>query len=72
MLRGSRNSDKLHFKYKAVLVKNEDGKVIPIKRPSIEVIFRKFSEHTDPKTNPEFRTLALVDSGADICFIPNP
>ena len=31
---------------------------------------KKFSEHVDPKTNPEFRTLALVDSGADVCFIP--
>ena len=49
---------------------NDTGKVIPIKRPRIEVVFRKFSEHAVPGTNPEFRTRALVDSGADICFIP--
>jgi len=70
MLRGSRNTNKLHFKYKSDLFKNDNGNVIPVKRPRIEVVFRKFSEHTNPETNPEFRTLALVDSGADICFIP--
>ena len=70
MVRGSRFTGKLHFKYRADLFENDTGKVIPIKRPRIEVIFRKFSEHAVPGTNPEFRTHALVDSGADICFIP--
>lgn len=69
-MRGSRFTDKLHFKYRADRFKNDDGKLVSIKRPRIEVIFRKFSEHADPKENPEFWTHALVDSGADICFIP--
>ena len=70
MLNGSRNTGKLRFKYKVDLFPNADGQVIPVKRPRIEVVFRKFSEHTDPKINPELKVLALVDSGADICFIP--
>ena len=61
---GSRFTDKLHFKYRADRFKDDDGELVSIKRPRIEVIFRKFSEHADPKENPEFWTHALVDSGA--------
>lgn len=70
-MRGFRSTDKMHFKYHVDWADNEDKtKKIPVHRPKIEVVLRKFSERYDPKTNPEFRIHALVDSGADICFIP--
>ena len=69
MTGGDRQSDKFSLKYHTDLFKNVEGKPIPVKRPRIEVIFRKYSERADPDKNPEFRTYALVDSGADICFI---
>ncbi len=67
---GFRNSEKFGFKYHTDLFKNEKGERIPIKRPRIEVVFRKYSEKTNPDTNPEFRAFALVDSGSDVCYIP--
>lgn len=70
MIGGDRLSEKLRFKYHTDHFKSSDGKIIPFKRPRIEVVFRKFSERFDLETNPEFRTFALVDSGADMCYIP--
>jgi hypothetical protein len=70
LIRGFRDSDKFGFKYHTDLFKNEQGVIIPIKRPRIEVVFRKYSERTDPDTNPEFRAFALVDSGSDVCYLP--
>jgi len=69
MIRGFRSSDKMHFNYHVDWVK-EEGKKIPIHRPRIEIVLRKFSERYNAKTNPEFRTHGLIDSGADICFLP--
>lgn len=70
MIGGDRQSDKFAFKYHTDLFKNNEGKVIPVKRPRIEVYLRKYSERADPERNPEFRAFALVDSGADVCHIP--
>ena len=66
MLRGSRHTGRLHFKYSTDRFENSN---VLIKRPRIDVIFRKFPERAVPEKNPEFTTLALVDSGADVCFI---
>lgn len=69
MVGGDRHADKTQFKYHVDWVEN-DGKKQPIHRPRIEIVFRKNAERYDSKTNPEFRTHGLVDSGADICCIP--
>lgn len=69
MVRGFRSSDKMHFSYHVDWVE-EKGKKVPIHRPRIEIVLRKRSEKADPETNPEFRTYGLIDSGADICFLP--
>lgn len=42
-MRGSRFEDRLHFKYRADTFEDDDGKRVPVKRPRIEVIFRKFA-----------------------------
>lgn len=71
MLRGSRFTEKLRYKYYNDHSLNEDGKTENIvARPKIEVLFRKTVGPKDPETNPEIRVYALVDSGADICFLP--
>ena len=41
-----------------------------VKRPRIEIIIRKSRDAANVSTNPEIRTFGLVDSGADISFIP--
>ena len=74
------SAGKLYFKYGADRFgkKNDAGsndggavnRAVPAYRPRIDVVFRKSSKPPDPLTNPEFRARALVDSGADICFIP--
>lgn len=74
------SANKLCFKYWADQSgkKNEDHitdnkvtrDVSQTYRPRIDVVFRKSSSPPDPVANPEFRSRALVDSGADICFIP--
>jgi len=69
MVRGFRSSDKMHFSYHVDWIK-EKGKKIPKHRPRIEIVLRKNSEKADLETNPEFRAHGLVDSGADICFLP--
>ena len=66
-----RFSDKLHFKYKTDYVKDkETGKEYPVPKPRIQVTFRRFSESKNQESNREFPTFALVDSGADFCFLP--
>jgi len=65
-----RRKDKLDFKYKALPRWTKEGKEVQIKKPVIEVVFRKFSERRDAEKNREVRMLALVDSGADLSFIP--
>jgi len=69
MVRGFRSSDRMHFNYHVDWVE-EKGKKVPKHRPRIEIVLRKFSERYNPKTNPEFRTHGLIDSGADVCFLP--
>lgn len=69
MIRGNR-IEKMRFKYRTDFVKNDAGKRIPVPRPRIEVVFRKYPDKYDKDTNPEFRTSGLVDSGADISFMP--
>ncbi len=74
------SAGRLYFKYGTDRLgkKSDDGDngcgavsgAVPASRPRIDVIFRKLSKPPDPLTNPEFRARALVDSGADICFIP--
>ena len=58
----------MHFKYHSE--HNHDDEENAIKRPRIEIAMRKSQDPIDPSTNPEFRTFGLVDSGADISFIP--
>ena len=70
MVGGDRSVDKMKFKYSTDWRLDENQKRIPVRRPRIEVIFRKNSETRDIETNPEFRTHGLVDSGADICLLP--
>ena len=70
MVGGFRSDDKMHFKYHVDWFEDDDGTKIPVHRPRIEVIFRKNAERYDIKTNREFRTHGLIDSGADICCIP--
>lgn len=67
----SRKLEKLRYKYY-----NDHGKDPEtnqdkiVARPKIEVSFRKNSGTKDLETNPEIRVYGLVDSGADITFIP--
>jgi hypothetical protein len=65
-----RRKDKIHFKYRSVPRWDKDGNEIRTRKPVIEAIFRKYSDRKDPKTNPEIRLFALVDSGADWSFLP--
>lgn len=69
MVDRGRQTDKIVFKYKAIPRWNKKGNPVKIKKPVIEVTFRRFSE-SKAKDNREIRMLALVDSGADVSFIP--
>jgi len=69
MVDRGRQADKIIFKYKAIPRWDDKGNKITIKKPVIEVTFRRFSE-SKTEDNREIRMLALVDSGADISFIP--
>ena len=68
MVDRGRQTDKIVFKYKALPRWDNKGNPIKIKKPVIEVTFRKFSESKN-ENNREIRVLALVDS-ADVSFIP--
>ncbi len=68
---GSRLEEKMHFKYvKEVTVDKDGNHIHHIPRPKIEVVFRKYPDAKNPDTNPEFRIFGLVDSGADVSYIP--
>ena len=69
MVDRGRQTDKMVFKYRALPRWDDKGNPVKVKKPVIEVTFRKFSESKD-ENNREVRVLALVDSGADISFIP--
>ncbi len=64
-----RGADKLHFHYKSLPHWNKEGKLVYIKKPAIEITFRKFSEIKSSE-NRELRLNALIDSGADRSFLP--
>ena len=64
-----RKKDKLYFKYKSLPRWDKEGKLFYVKKPCIEVIFRKYSESKDEQ-NREIRLNALIDSGADWSFLP--
>ena len=49
---------------------NRDDEENAVKRPRIEIAMRKSQDTANVSTNPEFRTFGLIDSGADISFIP--
>lgn len=71
MFRIGRFSEKLQYRYyneHGIDPDTKEEKVVP--RPKIEVAFRKNSSKTNRETNPEIRLYGLVDSGADITFIP--
>lgn len=70
MVDRGRQTDKLVFKYKGIPRWDERGNPYSIKKPIIEVTFRRFSESRDNENNREMRMLALIDSGADYSFIP--
>ena len=70
MVDKGRFSEKLNFKYKTEYIHTVDGKLTPQAKPKIEVVFRRFSESKDPEKNREFRVPALIDSGADVSFLP--
>ncbi|MGI0073693.1 MAG: aspartyl protease family protein [Nitrosotalea sp.] len=69
MVDKGRGADKLHFRYKSLPHWSKDGKLVHIKKPVIEVTFRKFSEAKSAE-NREIRMNALIDSGADWSFLP--
>ncbi|HEV2193840.1 MAG TPA: aspartyl protease family protein [Nitrosopumilaceae archaeon] len=69
MVDTGRGSDKLYFHYKSIPRWNKEGKLVHIKKPLIEITFRKFSEAKSSE-NREMRMNALVDSGADWSFLP--
>jgi len=69
MVDRGRQADKIVFKYKVIPRWDENGNPIIVKKPVIEVTFRRFSD-SKSKDNREVRMLALIDSGADISFIP--
>lgn len=69
MVDTGRGTDKLYFHYKSLPHWSKEGKLVYIKKPVIEVTFRKFSETKSPE-NREMRMNALVDSGADWSFLP--
>lgn len=58
----------MRFKYHSDHDQNDEEN--EIKRPRIEIAMRKSRDIANVSTNPEFRTFGLVDSGADISFIP--
>lgn len=68
MADNSRRTDKMRFKYHSD--HNNDDEKSAVMRPRIEIAMRKSSDPVNASTNPEFRTFGLVDSGADISFIP--
>lgn len=61
-------SNRMRFKYKSDNNPNNQRNVI--KRPKIEIAIRKSPDPVDALSNPELRVDGLVDSGADISFIP--
>lgn len=70
MFRG-RKFEKLRYKYYNDHAKDPETNQDKVTaRPKIEVAFRKNSGAKDLETNPEMRVYGLVDSGADITFIP--
>ncbi len=69
MVDRGRGTDKLQFHYKSLPAWSKERKLIHVKKPAIEVIFRKFSESKNEE-NREMRLTALLDSGADRSFLP--
>ena len=49
MVDRGRGTDKLHFHYKSLPRWTQDGKITYVKKPVIEVTFRKFSEVKSPE-----------------------
>lgn len=70
MVDRGRRTDRLNFKYKGIPRWDDKGNQYYVKKPVIEVTFRRFSESKDTEKNREVRMLALIDSGADWSFIP--
>ena len=70
MVDRGRRSDKLYFRYKSIPRWDINGTPIYIRKPIIEIIFRKHAERKDSDDNREVRINALIDSGADWSFIP--
>ena len=58
----------MRFKYHSD--HNQDDEENAVKRPRIEIAMRKSPDPVIGSNSPEFRTFGLVDSGADISFIP--
>ena len=69
MVDKGRGTDKLYFHYKSLPRWAKNGELVHVKKPVIEITFRKFSE-TKNEENRELRLNALVDSGADWSFLP--
>lgn len=69
MVDRGRRSDKLHFKYKSLPRWDESGNETPVRKPVIEITFRKYSD-SKSEDNPEIKLNALIDSGADWSFLP--
>ncbi|MBI3841971.1 MAG: hypothetical protein HY295_02305 [Thaumarchaeota archaeon] len=66
-----RRFNKLRYKYyNDHTIDPDTNQEKVVARPKIEVAFRKSSARKDLETNPEIRVYGLMDSGADITFIP--
>lgn len=70
MFGGDRFSGKMQFRYYNDQTHDDDGNTIHTLRPKVEVILRNHSESANIDTNPEIRMYGLIDSGADVFFIP--
>lgn len=64
----SRRNSKMIFEYRSDHNLNDEKDAI--KKPKIDIVLRKSPDPVNSSTNPEFRAFGLVDSGADISFIP--
>ncbi len=63
-------TDEMCFGYYSDYVQDDEGNDTVTKRPRIEIVLRKHPDPANISTNPEFRAFGLVDSGADVSFIP--
>lgn len=68
MAGNNEENNQMCFKYHSD--HNTNDRENMIERPRLEIVMKKNLDIVGASTPPEFRTFGLVDSGADISFIP--